>query len=133
MVCTLYVYGSFQSDIKVMPYLSVFKKQLDAFSLNQSTGIKSYAGKRIYTLSVRHKIEQSIHQDHCLSSSANLMMSKSDPWDRFFFGLLTPLKTVILTQVCCRVNVLKFRKLFCFCSHIKCWFSGLELTKCLSE
>ena len=31
------------------------------------------------------------------------------------------------------VNVLKFRTLFSFCSEIKCWLSGLELTKCSSE
>ena len=31
------------------------------------------------------------------------------------------------------VNVLKFRTHFFFCSHLKCWLSGLELTKCLSE
>ena len=31
------------------------------------------------------------------------------------------------------VNVLKFRTLFSFCSRIKCWFSGLELAKCLSN
>ena len=31
------------------------------------------------------------------------------------------------------VNVLKFRTLFSFCSEIKCWFSGLKFTKCLSE
>ena len=31
------------------------------------------------------------------------------------------------------VNVLKFRTLFSFCSQIKCWFSWLELTNCLSE
>ena len=31
------------------------------------------------------------------------------------------------------VNVLKFRTLFSFCSKIKCWFSVLEFTKCLSE
>ena len=30
------------------------------------------------------------------------------------------------------VNVLKFRTLFSFCSEIKHWLSGLELTKCSS-
>ena len=31
------------------------------------------------------------------------------------------------------VNVLQFWTLFLFCSQIKCWFSGLEFMKCLSE
>ena len=31
------------------------------------------------------------------------------------------------------VNVLKFRTLFSFCSEIKHWLFGLELTKCSSE
>ena len=31
------------------------------------------------------------------------------------------------------VNVLIFQTLFSFCSEIKCWLSGLELTKCSSE
>ena len=31
------------------------------------------------------------------------------------------------------VYVLKFQTLFSFCSQIKCWFSGLEFTKWLSE
>ena len=31
------------------------------------------------------------------------------------------------------VNVLKFRTLYSFCSQLKCWHSGLEFTKCLSE
>ena len=31
------------------------------------------------------------------------------------------------------VVVLKFQKLFSFCSQINCWFSGLGLMKCLSE
>ena len=33
----------------------------------------------------------------------------------------------------CMVNVLKFGTLFSFCSQIKCWFSGLEFTKWMSE
>ena len=31
------------------------------------------------------------------------------------------------------VNALKFRTLFSLCSQIKCWLSGLEVTKGLSE
>ena len=31
------------------------------------------------------------------------------------------------------VNVLKFQAIFTFFSQIKCWLSGLELIKCLSE
>ena len=31
------------------------------------------------------------------------------------------------------VNVRTFQTLFFFCSQIKCWFSGQELVKCLSE
>ena len=31
------------------------------------------------------------------------------------------------------VNVLKFRTLFSFCSQIKCWYSGLEFTKCCQK
>ena len=31
------------------------------------------------------------------------------------------------------INVLKFRTLFPFCHLIKCWLSGLEFTKCMSE
>ena len=33
----------------------------------------------------------------------------------------------------CTVNVLKFRTLFPFYSQIKCWFSVLGFTRCLSE
>ena len=31
------------------------------------------------------------------------------------------------------VNVLKYPSPFCFCSQIKCWFSGLEFTTWMSE
>ena len=31
------------------------------------------------------------------------------------------------------IKELKFRTVFSFCSQLKCWFSGLKLTKCLSE
>ena len=33
----------------------------------------------------------------------------------------------------CTVNVLKFQTLSSFYFQIKCWLSGLEFTKCLSE
>ena len=47
---------------------------------------------------------------------------------RFLHLTATPLCNMPLISV----NVLKLRTLFSFCSQIKCWFSGLEFTKCLS-
>ena len=39
-------------------------------------------------------------------------------------------KTVPVKLSGIMVNVLKFQALFSFCSQIKCWFQGLNITKC---
>ena len=37
-------------------------------------------------------------------------------------------------RVCvCMVNIIKFQTLSYCCSQLKCWLSGPEFTKCLSE
>ena len=48
-------------------------------------------------------------------------------------GGIPPVDHLLLQGIKGTVNVLKFLTFSFFYSQIKCWFSGLKFTKCLSE